>query len=119
MKQSTFLNTRNWYCVERTCFWIVFSGSAGSNDVGISYTATHTQEQFCKISLHGERTVSNHDRFVLEFRANHICCLHLLKLTLFTVIVYNTENSICDIRPFCRPLFCHSSVAKNTSSPLE
>jgi len=21
-KQSTFLNTRNWYCVERTCFWI-------------------------------------------------------------------------------------------------
>jgi len=80
MKQSTFLNTRNWYCVQRTCFWISSSGSAGSNAIAItiSYTATHTQELFCKISLHGERTVSNYDRFVLQFRANFVCCLHLL-----------------------------------------
>jgi len=78
MKQSTFLNTWNWYYVERTCFWISSSGSAGSNVVRISYTATHTQERFCNTSLHGERTIANHDRFVLQFRANFICCLHLL-----------------------------------------
>jgi len=65
MKQSMFSNTRNWYCVERTCFWISSSGSAGSHAVRISDTATHTQELFRNILLHGERTVSNHDRFVL------------------------------------------------------
>jgi len=37
------------------------------------------------------------------------------KVTLFTVILYNSENSILDIRPFCRRLFCHRSVVKNTS----
>jgi len=26
------------------------------------------------------------------------------------MILYNSENNIRDIRPFCRPLFCHSSV---------
>jgi len=60
------------------CFWISSSDSAGSNAVRISYTATHTQELFCKISLRGEKIVSNNDRFVLQFRANFICCLHLL-----------------------------------------
>jgi len=50
-----------------------------SNAVRISYTSAHTQELFCNISLHhGERTVSNHDRFLLQFRASFICCLHLL-----------------------------------------
>jgi len=37
----------------------------------------------------------------------------LLKLTLvtsFTMILYNSENSFRDIRPFCRPLFCYKSV---------
>jgi len=34
------------------------------------------------------------------------------KVTLFTMILYNSENSIHDIRSFCRPLFCHSSVVK-------
>jgi len=77
MKQSTFLNTRNRYCVKRTCFGISSSGGAGSDAVGISYTATYTQELFCNISLHG-KTVSIHDRFVLQFRANFICRLHLL-----------------------------------------
>jgi len=38
---------------------------SGSNAV----TAMHTQELFCNISLHGERTVVNHDRFILQFRA--------------------------------------------------
>jgi len=31
----------------------------------------------------------------------------------------NSENSICDIKPFCRPLFCHDSVVKFTSSLLQ
>jgi len=41
------------------------------------------------------------------------------KVTLFTMNLYNLENSILDIRPFCRPLFCHSSVVKYTSSVLQ
>jgi len=41
------------------------------------------------------------------------------KLTLFTIIVYNSENSIRNTRPFCRPLFCHSSVVKCTSYLLQ
>jgi len=34
------------------------------------------------------------------------------------MILYNLENSISDIRPFCRPLFSHSGVVKYTSSLL-
>jgi len=34
------------------------------------------------------------------------------ELTLFTMIVYNSENSICTTRPFCHRLFCHSSVVR-------
>jgi len=41
------------------------------------------------------------------------------KVTLITMILYTLENSIRDIRPFCRPLFCHSSVVKYTSSLAE
>jgi len=40
-----------------------------------------------------------------------------IKVTLFTLILYNSENSIRDIRSFCRPLFCHSSVVEY-ASPL-
>ena len=36
--------------------------------------------------------------------------LKLAEVTLFTMILYNSENSIRDIRPFCRPLICHNSV---------
>jgi len=75
---SHVFNIRNWYCVERTCSWISSSDSASSNSVGISYTAMHLQELFSNISLHGARTVSNHDRFSLQFQANFVCCLHLL-----------------------------------------
>jgi len=39
-----------------------------------------------------------------------------IKATLFTMIVYNLENSIRDIRPFYHQLFCHSSVMKYASS---
>jgi len=34
-------------------------------------------------------------------------------------VSYNSENNIRDIRPLCRPLFCHSSVVKHTSSLLQ
>jgi len=44
--------------------------------------------------------------------------LKLTKVTLFTMIFYHPDNGIRDIRPFCRPLFCHSSVVKYTSDPL-
>jgi len=44
--------------------------------------------------------------------------LKLTKVTLFTMIFYNSENSIRDIRPFYHPLFCHSSVMKYISSLL-
>ena len=40
-------------------------------------------------------------------------------VTLFTMIFYNSENSVRDLRPFCRPLFCHSSVLKYTWSLLQ
>jgi len=41
------------------------------------------------------------------------------KVTFFTMILNNSENSIRDVRPFCRPLFSHSSVVKYTSSLLQ
>jgi len=28
------------------------------------------------------------------------------------MILYNSENSIRDVRPFCSPLFCHSRAVK-------
>ena len=43
----------------------------------------------------------------------------IYKLTLFTMIAYNSENNIRNARPFCHPLFCHSSVVKCTSSLLQ
>jgi len=38
-----------------------------------------------------------------------------MKVIWFTMILYNLESSIRDVRPFCHPLFCHSSVVKYTS----
>jgi len=34
------------------------------------------------------------------------------KVTLFTMILHNSENNIRVVRPFFRPLFCHSSFVK-------
>jgi len=48
-----------------------------------------------------------------------IAPLKPMKVTSFTMILHNSENSIRDIRPFCRQLFCHSSVVKYTSSLLQ
>ena len=41
------------------------------------------------------------------------------KVTLFAIILYNLENSIRDIKPICRPIFCHSSAVKYASSLLQ
>ena len=41
------------------------------------------------------------------------------KVTFFTIILYNSGNNIRDIRSFFRPLFCHESVVKYTSSLLQ
>jgi len=41
------------------------------------------------------------------------------KVTLFTMILYNSENSIRDIKPFCHPMFGHSIVVKYASSLLQ
>jgi len=41
------------------------------------------------------------------------------KVTLFTTILYNSENSIRDVRRICRPLFCHSRFVNYTSSLLQ
>jgi len=41
------------------------------------------------------------------------------ELTLFTTIVYNSENGIHDTKLFCHPLFCHRSFLKYTSSLLK
>jgi len=40
------------------------------------------------------------------------------KVTFFTIILYNSENNIHDIRPFFRHLCYHTSVVKYTSSLL-
>ena len=40
-------------------------------------------------------------------------------ITLFTMILYKSENSIRDIKPFCRALFCHRIDVNNTSSLLQ
>jgi len=38
------------------------------------------------------------------------CPLKLAKVSLFTVILYNSEISIRDLKPFCHLLFCHSRL---------
>jgi len=40
------------------------------------------------------------------------------EINFFTIISYSSENNIRDIRPFFRPLCCHRSVMKYTSSLL-
>jgi len=57
-------------------------------------------------------------RIQREGRADRSPSLKPTKVTLFTMIMYNSENSIRDMRPFCRQLFCHSTAVKYTSSHL-
>jgi len=40
------------------------------------------------------------------------------KVALFNMILCNSKNTILHIRLFCRLLFCHSSIVKYTSFPL-
>jgi len=48
-----------------------------------------------------------------------IALLEPTEVTLFTIILYNSENNIRDIRPFCCLLFCHNSFVKYSSSLLQ
>ena len=48
-----------------------------------------------------------------------IALLKTYEVTLFTMIVYNSENNIRNTRLFCHPLFCHRSVVKYASSLLK
>ena len=41
------------------------------------------------------------------------------EITLFTMIVCNSENNIRNTRPFCHPLICHRNFVKYTSSLLQ
>jgi len=41
-----------------------------------------------------------------------IASLKPTKVTLFTLILYNFQKNIRDIRPFCRLLFCHSTAVR-------
>ena len=52
-------------------------------------------------------------------RGERLPSLKPKKITLFIMIFYNSENSFRDLRPFCRPSFCHSSVVKYTSPLLQ
>jgi len=52
-------------------------------------------------------------------RGRSIAPLKPTKNTFFTMILNNSENSIRDVRSFCRALFCHSSRVKYTSSLLQ
>jgi len=44
---------------------------------------------------------------------------NLRKVALFTIILYKSEDSIRDIRSFCRTLFCQGNIVKYASSLLQ
>jgi len=52
-------------------------------------------------------------------REGAIVLLKPAEVTLFTIILYNQEHNIRDIRPFCRSLLCHSIVVKYALSLLQ
>ena len=54
-----------------------------------------------------------------QIQRGAIAPLKLTKLTFFTMILYNSESTIGDIRPIWVPLFCHSSVVKYTLRRLQ
>jgi len=77
MKQYTFLNKLNCYCVKRTCFGISYSGCASSNAskaVRSSYTATHTKSCFWifRLMVWG-RSLKSRSLFC-NLGLNFICC---------------------------------------------
>jgi len=70
MKQSTFLNTLNWYCVEHTCFRFSYTGSASSNTSKLSEAPTWPQTHRAVLQYFAswrKDTVSNRNHFVLQF----------------------------------------------------
>jgi len=89
------------------------------------YTPLTVVHPFCKIGKMGGKLwtlyilgTMAHDPLARGASRGEIAPLKPTKVTLFTMILRNSEKSIRDIRPFCRPLFCHSSVVKYASSLL-
>jgi len=81
MKQSTFLNTLNWYCVKCTCFGIFYFGSTSSNAskvVRSAYTAMHIQSCFVIFRFMMRRQSPIAIVLFYSFSLDFICCLHLL-----------------------------------------
>jgi len=68
---------------------------------------------------HGAIKLTQNQRRIQGGRLGRSLPLKPTKVYLFTIIFYNSENNIRDISPFCRLLFCHSSVVKYTSSLLQ
>jgi len=60
-----------------------------------------------------------HKGFYKKRRLPRSLPLKPTKVTLFIMILYNSENSIHNLRPCCRLLFCHSSIVMYTSPPLQ
>jgi len=88
--------------------------------------------KFCKISLFpnfflnkakNKKNRKSHSLFRTtitvtqgRIQGRAIAPLKPTTVTLFTIILYNSESSIFDIRPFYLPLILHTSVVKYTSS---
>jgi len=54
-----------------------------------------------------------------EVRFGAIAPLKPAKVVSFTMVLYKPENSIREVRSFGLPLFCQSSIVKNTLSLLQ
>jgi len=52
------------------------------------------------------------DQIRIQGAIGAIALLKPVEVALFTMISYNSGNSILDRSPIFRPLFCHSSVVK-------
>jgi len=76
--------------------------------------ATYMQRRMCdgwKV-LNMFRWTASYNQGRIQGGDRPDCPPKTTKVTLFTVILYKSENNIRDIRPFCSPLLCHSSVVK-------
>jgi len=51
---------------------------------------------------------------ILLYITSNISLLKLKKVTLLTIMLYNSENNVRNTWLFCRPLFCHCSAVKCT-----
>ena len=83
--------------------------------------ATYMQRRMCdgwKV-LNMFRWTASYNQGRIQGGDRPDCPPKTTKVTLFTVILYKSENNIHDIRPFCSPLLCHSSVVEHTTFLLQ